>query len=423
MVRNGPPLDSGIHPISPESSHSERRLKRHSWRPAICNSIVHGFTLQLGMMGLGFLSGAALARQLGPADRGWFQVAGMIYGMAAPVLGFGLGSSLTGRESPPWPRTRVFGWVVLVGWLIACAIVAFAPWPLPMRMAIILLLPGCLLSPISEALLQRLGLSSKVQLLRFIDVGGSSLCVVAVAVTGSLNLLTATLCLFGVTLLLRSWILFRLWKRELPSPTPKNMPSLSNQMRRYWPWDVIVSLSMFTDIAIGLWYLPVHEVGLYAVALAIGKLASAPFSALVPRVVGQSRALAENNGRFIGRSTAIACAIALIGGLLYLAVGRPLTTGIYGEAFEGSFYPAAVLLLAFTITGVTTHAEAWALGRGGRLVSAAPRAIAAGLTLGGAVVVGELFGITLVRLATLTLCMSLLTALLTVHRLFRLRAE
>jgi hypothetical protein len=115
------------------------------------STTVQALAIQMVMVSLGFVSGAALARELGPADRGVYQEVVLVYALAGPVLGLGLGSALTSRRSSSPPPVQHLVVLQAVAWGLGAF--SWRCWCRCPRVviAICLLLPGCVISPLTEA--------------------------------------------------------------------------------------------------------------------------------------------------------------------------------------------------------------------------------------------------------------------------------
>jgi hypothetical protein len=192
--------------------------------------------------------------------------------------------------------------------------------------------------------------------------------VVVLAATGQLTVLSATVALLGVTLLVRVPVAVLLCA---PRAVVDARPGRLRVSPRLWAYDVVVSCSGLTDMLLACRDAVAPEVGIYAVGHAVGRIALAPFSALAPSLTGLGPTGAATPGRLM-----LTSGVAVVGGAValggFLAAGPPLVGLVYGSAFTGAYRVGALLLVVAILTGVTTHMEAWALGRAAAPVPRAP---------------------------------------------------
>ena len=270
-----------------------------------------------------------------------------------------------------------------------------------------LLLPGCLLSPLTEAALYRRGKARSVHQARLVDVGGTSVVVVALAATGHLTVLTATAALLGTTVLVRGVLALQLLLE-------RGRPRLSGTLTirpRLWAYDVMAGASGLTDVLLAVATLSRPEVGVYAVGNAIGRIGLAPFAALVPTLTGQAR-VRKASVRLLLTTSGAAVLVLAVMAAAYLLAGPSLVAAVYGPAFAGSYGVGAVLLLAALLSGATVHLEAWAVGAGGHALSALPRALGVAVMVALALLVPMTPG----RLALVFLCGSVVVLMCTASR-------
>jgi hypothetical protein len=404
-------------PMTFKSSHAMRTLHPRKMgfgavRAIKDSGVLRALSLQLVILAAGFFSGALLARDLGPIDRGEYQVVALAYTMSAPILGFGLGSALSGRRIPRWPALHLVGATLFAGWATAAVAVGILfGLPHTTRIALILLLWAVLASPLTEAFYFRRGQAGTVQTLRVLDVAGTSTLLIVCAACGVLNLLAATLCLLVPTVLIRTTVAIRVLRsmnrtERLRSSDSRSVVKLA--VAKYWPWDIVTAATVSADVAIGAFVLDRESLGIYAVAAGVGRLAMAPFSAVNPHIVSAG---AQSTGWRPTFKKWVLAPLMLVGlgAAAFVLVAQDLTEMVYGSDFRESGSVAAILMFATLFLGATTAIEAYALGSSGNNLSAGARGTAT-ITLVAVVSMQYWIGVlTIIGLAYSALAASVIT--------------
>lgn len=311
---------------------------------------------QCAVLATGFVSGIALAQDLGPVDRGHYSVIQTLYVLATPALSLGVPLKLM-APSARLPRSRVV-WVhaccsAVLGGLLTNALAPRSVVPL-----VGLLVIGPVLVSWSETVMARGGFAGHLQYVRTADVLVSSAAVVCLHVLGALTLVSVTVALYLPTILLRGGvILFAACRGWLSGPTTPEWPGLyRSALGKVWPRELLSVLAGYLDIILAALLLSPFELGIYAVASALGKLALAPFSALYGEAV--RRATGRDPVALICR-TLLPVPAGLVGVAAVLAVvfGR----GAIGLAFGDQYVAAAgvvpFLLIAFLFGGMASMFE------------------------------------------------------------------
>ena len=120
----------------------------------------------------------------------------------------------------------------------------------------------------------------------------SSVAVICLHVVGALTLTSVTMALYLPTILLRGGVIVLATGRGwLSGPVTSNWPSLyRSALGKVWPREILSVFAGYFDIILAALLLSPFELGIYAVASALGKLALAPFSALYGEVVRRATA-------------------------------------------------------------------------------------------------------------------------------------
>jgi O-antigen/teichoic acid export membrane protein len=376
---------------------------------------LQGFALVIG-----FFSGAALARGLGVDGRGDYQIVALVYGLSAPLLNMGFPSYLTGRragEALPW---RSISAALLISWAAGAVATSAVPLSSGELVLVAALLAGPLVSPYTEMILYREGRGSIVQALRVLDVGSSGIAIIMLGLLGHLTLLTATLSLFGTTVILRvGIILYRLARvgREQWA-VPCALPDWKLALARLWSWDVMVALSTFADVLIAARLLTRTELGVYAIAVAVGRLSGAAFSASSPLVVAAA-GRGEPMRDIVMRLTRLPLLASLAALCIFALFGSEMVHFVYGAPFTPAVGAATWLIAATCVTGIVAHMEAAALGALDRMNSAVPRVAAASLLVVLSVVIDLFYGLTPTTLACGVMVAALMSAGMTFRQVRR----
>jgi O-antigen/teichoic acid export membrane protein len=372
---------------------------------------------QGAVLAAGFFSGALLARSLGPAARGDYQVVVLIYTMAAPFLGLGLGSGLSSGDRPCWPPPRRLAALLAVTAAVGSAAVLLAGLSAGPTTVLCALLWAPLLSPLTEAHLLRANRPALVQRLRVVDVASTSVLVTVLYGLGMLTPTGAALALLLPTAVLRAAV--AVWALRRAHPGRRTTEALgrlvAHTARRFWPWDAVVAATAGIDMIVAALALERAELGIYAVAGAVGRLALAPFSAVAPHVLAagaQGVPWSRVRLRWLGLP------VVLVGVLLVALAASPipLVELVYGRDYARAGVIAAVLVAAFAVQGVTSARESYVLGCRGRSVSPVPRLAAAGVMAAATLLIATAGPVDAVRLAVLTLLYSVVAGAATAVR-------
>lgn len=331
-----------------------------------------GALIQQGaLLVVGFASGAALARGLGPAQRGEYSLVQVFFVLATPALSLGMPISLlSGRAAIP--SFRIVGLHIVVATTIS-ATIAFLYFGGGIGLLIGALIIGPNVTSWSELVICRSGRGSWVQPIRTLDVLSSSVIIIILHSANALSVFTATAALFGPTILIRATC-FAIGVRGLPSSAKSKLgiEAYRRPMARFWPRELLSVSATYTDIMVAAVLLNRHDLGVYAVASAMGKLALAPFSALYGETV--KRACSGAGARAVLRGLLpIPSALVSLAIVTSVAFGVPIVTIVFGEEYVAAGDLLPIFLIAFGLGGAASLIEtAVTVIRPGR-VSSLPR--------------------------------------------------
>lgn len=331
--------------------------------------------LQTVILGLGFVSGALLARSLGVSGRGEFQLSALAYGLTGPVFGLGLGSMLSAANRSIWPELRQHLALLVVQWMAVALTINLLPMDGTTKAVLIAGIWATLLSPLTEAYYFRRLNSKRVQLLRAIDVGGTSLSIGVLAAFSALSVGTATAALLAPTIVLRTAIAIIAVRSRAnePQKAASNISdALATSVRRFWPWDIAVGVSAGADMIVAALLLSHEQLGLYAVAVSIGRLALTPFSAVAPHLTSSAGAAISWN-RAWRNWLAVPISLAVAGSTIFVLWGGQLVAIIYGDQFLQSTSAAGILLVSSSLLGCAAATESYMVGDSQRSISILPR--------------------------------------------------
>jgi O-antigen/teichoic acid export membrane protein len=347
----------------------------------------------------------------------------MVFGLAAPVLNFGLPTYWMTLSDGSRMSRRFLVWSLTASWLCGVLILFAVPLPNVLLVLITGLLIGALASPYSEVLLYRAGAGSRVQTLRVIDVSSSGLCILLLWLFDALTVISATTSLFATTFLLRCGLLFKLSGRQSIGDAFPFIALRRNasDVLKAWSWDLMVVFSASIDLLIGAWFLSRSDLGLYAVAVAIGRLSGAAFSATSPLVV-TATASGQSARQTLMRLTALPAMISLSAVVVFAAVGEVLVSFVYGPAYAAIAPTATVLIAGAAVSGLIAHLEAVAFAGVRYRNSPIPRILSALFVLGSCLMLqryGDFVPFTLALSSGVGTLIALSFTLISMHRRVR----
>ena len=311
---------------------------------------------QCAVLATGFVSGIALAHDLGPVDRGHYSIIQTLYVLATPALSFGVPLKLM-APSATLPSRRVVcvhvGCAAVVGGVLTNSLAPPSVVPL-----IGLLVIGPVLVSWSETVMARGGFAGHLQYVRTADILMSSAAVVCLHVVGALTLMSVTMALYLPTILLRGGVILLATGRSRPSgPVTPNWPSLyRSALGKVWPRELLSVFAAYFDIILAALLLSPFELGIYAVASALGKLALAPFSALYGEVV--RRATGGDPVALICRTLLpVPAGLVGIAAVLAVVLGKGAIELTFGSQYVAAAGVVPLLLIAFLFGGMASMFE------------------------------------------------------------------
>jgi O-antigen/teichoic acid export membrane protein len=312
-------------------------------------------------LGLGFVASLVIARALQPTDFGVYAVLAATVAIVSTVAEGGLTEAAVLRISSAWPakphlavqRSTTFLWLRLglslgvVG--AACGVAGIIAGHLLngvdenlLRWALIGVVATAASGALS-AMLQSTGAFGRMSSLTLVNTGLTALLALALAITQTLNLLTALLILgigtsiatfaAGRALLPRSW--------SLRVPPLADLRAEAGQLVRTgrWLWlaSLFAVLTANAEVLMLNRWAALPLVGAYALALNLAAKANlvndSLYTVLLPGVANLDER-AKVRG-YIRRGLLRSCAIAL-GLALLIPVSEPLIVLIYGQDFAPS---------------------------------------------------------------------------------------
>jgi O-antigen/teichoic acid export membrane protein len=305
---------------------------------------------------LGLVSSISLARALGPSERGEYAIAQVIYIVAAPAFSVGVPLTVM-KPAVLVPRARAMVAHLAVSTILASISVGLIG-PIDIAPLLMVVVVGPVLTPWSEAFLARTGRASSLQYIRTIDVASSSFIILLLFITQDLTLSSAVLAIFGPTIIIRSGIVLRYFRLLEPQVEAgsKMLPYYWLAAKRFWFRELLSAFALYIDIIAAAFVLRPTELGIYAVASALGKMASAPFSALYGEVVRRSAGGTEPSLVLKSILPIPACIVvsAVIGITVFGPTFIPILFGLQFNTVAGI---APWTLIAFSFAGATSMLE------------------------------------------------------------------
>ncbi|MEX5719288.1 hypothetical protein [Geodermatophilus maliterrae] len=302
----------------------------------------------------GLLSGVLLARELGVVGRGDYSRVQVLYVLAPHLLSLGVPLALLPR-SAAGPEPRIVLLHVVLAWTALAGLGLVVITPSSASYVVALLMIGPVLVGWSESFLVRSARETWVQPLRTVDVVSSSVAITVVGLLGTLSIEVAVVCLFLPTVAMRVPIV--VWLRHgLRGPTHAGRSLYRHGAARLWPRELLGAVGFHADLIAAMLLLSPRELGVYAVASAIGRLGMAPYHAFY----GESlRSVASGSALRVTllRLVPVPTGMSLLGVAGLVLVGGPLVSLVFGEQYASAGPLAAALLAAFACGGLASLLE------------------------------------------------------------------
>lgn len=307
---------------------------------------------------IGLASGIALARALGPDDRGEYQVAVLCYGLLPVVLGLGL-STLTANSDPALPRPlhSVLRVCLLLsaGGALASAVLGAS---FHLRLCALATLTigalGFMSLDVYHGIFRRHRRYEQLVWMRLIDGGGTSVGIVLLFASGFLSVEGATIFLVFPALALVA-LLARDVERLAASEEVR--PRASGELRATYGANVLRTTGMYSDQIAVLVVLSHRELGIYALAFALAHqlmVIPAGIIALGPEAARRDTA---DGGIRVQRAVRWTVALGIASSVACLLFGRWFFATIFGDGFTEAGVVASVLLFGVALQGASSILE------------------------------------------------------------------
>jgi O-antigen/teichoic acid export membrane protein len=387
-------------------------------RPLLHQSL-HTFGVQAAVLALSLVSGAVVARWLGPVGKGQLALAMLVPSVLALLLGGGLGAAniyFLGSRHLGLQRLTAnsigFGLLAsLAGVTLALPFVATGAlerWMPGVPAALILLalvaLPLTVLSSCLSGLLlglQRILAVNRIQLAQNALSTGLLVALVGGIGGGVAAAIAAFLLAAAGALMAQALLVRRLGGRLAPR---LERDTLAPALAYGWRAQAGAMLQFFNyrlDVFIVNYLAGVEQVGIYGVAVSLAELLwqwpNAVGLVLFPRV---SASDPRETNRLTPRVLRWTLLLTLAGALALTLVGPMVIRTIFGARFAGAYVPMLILLPGVVLLGggkVLTSAIA---GRGHPGLNSINAAAALVVTLGGNLLLVPRYGISGAALAS-----------------------
>lgn len=322
------------------------------WRAAGIPNLGKAMGANLALPVASIATGPILARALGVEDRGVLAIYVSSLTLAAYVLAFGsqdTQASFAARgmeDSARLSRWRLFLFVGSAApcWLAVSFLVVFTSNPSVLSILLLSALPVVVWQLGLRGLMQGRHLFGLLLLERWLGVAGRLIALVVLVSFGLLNVNTAYLAqIVSMTVPL---ILVYLIAR--PRALQLNERSSSSEYLRYsaniWTGGLVMAVLLRADQLLMVPFSSTYELGLYVVGVTVAEVlivvSGSVKAALIPSAVSMQPA--ELSGLLIKTMALGSVVVVITAPVAYFLI--PL---IFGEAFEGSRWPAVILIVGF----------------------------------------------------------------------------
>lgn len=324
------------------------------------------FAVSLFSVAIGFVSSVVIARALGPSAKGTYDLAIVSAGLISMVIGFSLPAGITlsvarGVASPlhllrasgvfaaaQVPVAAVLLWAISASPL-APAVLPVDRSPLMIGMIAVLVAAASALAYFRSILI---GLQQIVSA-NWRDLWGRtaavSIIVAGLALSVVLDYQTSPLLILGLTiagtLLASGFMVQALLRIDLPRQSVGGLRKVIGYSGPLHAGNLVQFLNYRLDIFLVAAFVGVRDVGLYALAVAIGQLlwimSNSVAVALLPRVASGSPTQGAADA---ARLTRINLLIGLGGAGALAVIASPLVHTVYGPAYAQAVPPLLALL-------------------------------------------------------------------------------
>ncbi len=387
--------------------------------PRLLHQSLQTFAAQAGVLALSVVSGAILARWLGPTGKGQLSLAMLVPSLLAMVLGGGLGAAnvyLTGSRRVPVDRLAAnsvgFGLVASAAGgalvLLALATGALSRWLPGVPGSFLLLgLAALPISILSGALVGILLGQQKIGRINVIQIAQSALSTVLLAVLvvvlggGVASAIVAMLAAAAAALVAQAALVRRAGGTLAPRFERETLaPTLSYG----WRAQIGSMLQFFNyrlDVFIVNYLVGVEQVGIYGVGVSLAEMLwqwpNAVGFAFFPRA---SSSRPEEVDRLTPRVLGSTLLLTAMGAVALAIVGPYAIRLVFGAAFEGAYVPMLILLPGVVLLGGGKVLSSAIAGRGHPGLNSINSAAALVVTLAGNLLLVPRYGIAGAALAS-----------------------
>ncbi len=352
--------------FSPVTTPLAWRTNRRSGDSGLLSGTVKLVVSNAGTNVLGLLSGIALARGLGPSGRGEYQVSVLIYTLVPAILNLNIGTVVasTPLESPLPVRNirRLVTILVLIG-TVAAGTAAFAcGLQRPVLLVLMCSAIGFMTSDVTQGILRRHSQFSRVALMRWLDVGGSSLAIAVLFIIGKLSVVTATVALVGTTII----AVVVGWRRARPMVAGETARSELERGRvaLVHGSSAVRSLASYIDqISVGA-AVGAAGLGQYALAANLARQISIIPAALSTVTFQMARRDGDDNRDRASFVLRMILLMALSVGIVAWFLAPMIFGRVFGSGFSAAGRVAAVLVVSVGINGLLEVLETILIGLG-----------------------------------------------------------
>ena len=313
----------------------------------------------LGANVLGLASGICMARALGSSGRGLYQYAALYWALVPGISCLSLGTLIAadaraGPSSLSWYRRSAIRFTV-IGVVVAPIMWLVGPLRWPMVLVLALGAPGYMTSDLAQGRLRQRGMFDRLSWFRWIDMGGSSVLIVGLFVSGHLTVLTATVALVATTVVASGGSVSGLGlRRNAPRPHVERgtvgLVHGSTLLRVLTSWTDQLTVGILLGQA---------ALGVYAVAGSMAAQFAVLPAAIATIGFKASQKDESDGGRRLVASLRIT-AWAAVGGIgITAVVGPGFFDVVFGREFRSAGYIAAPLVVSAGLAGMLMVMETY----------------------------------------------------------------
>lgn len=356
----------GESDISPATTPLSWRRERKSKDAGLLGGTAKLVASNAGTNVLGLFSGIALARGLGPSGRGEYQTVVLIYTLVPAFCNLNIGTVIAstplGSPLPVRSFRRLALWLVMLGSVAAGTAALGCGVGTPIVLVLISSSIGFMTSDVTQGILRRHSDFARVALMRWLDVGGSSLAMVVLFVLNVLNVTTAAVALVSTTVVA---VLVGWWRaRSMVAKEAARGEIERAQVGLVHASSSVRSFTSYIDqITVGA-AVGASGLGQYALAANLARqmnIIPAALATVAFQMARRDESDDKDRGSFVLRMILL---MSMVVGVAAWFGAPRIFRIVFGSGFEASGRVAAVLVVSVGLNGLLEVLETMLIGLG-----------------------------------------------------------